>query len=212
MLEAAARKSLVEAYHRVCDLGLTDLSSGNLSVRYQDGMLVSPTGATRETIREDSLVYVTLDGQWATEQRPSSEWQLHTRVYRESLNANAVVHTHSDYCVAVACHCRALPPFHYMVGVFGGHDVPCVPYSTFGSDKLAEDVAEALKTRSACLMGNHGATARGGDLAQAVMFAHRLEISCRHYILARALGEPRLLTAEEMEAFHKRIGMRAYGT
>lgn len=209
--ETAARKDLVRAYREVVDLGLTELSSGNLSVRFGDGMLISPTGASGQSISEDSLVYVGADDSWDPGQRPSSEWQLHARIYRGSAKTQAVVHTHSDYCVAVACHCKPLPGFHYMVGAFGGDDVPCVPYATFGSEELARDVAEALKTRSACLMGNHGATARGASLSAAVTLAHRLEISCRHYVLARALGEPRHLTPEEWADFHRRVGNTGYG-
>lgn len=209
--ELSARKELVQAYRRVVELGLTELSSGNLSVRHGEGMLISPTGASGESLSEDSLVYVGPDDSWDPGQRPSSEWQLHARIYRGNPATNAVVHTHSDYCVAVACHCRPLPGFHYMVGAFGGDDVPCVPYSTFGSEKLAHDVADALQTRSACLMANHGATARGRSLTAAVGLAHRLEISCRHYVLSRMLGEPRLLTSEEWEDFHRRTGNTGYG-
>jgi L-fuculose-phosphate aldolase len=209
--ELSARQELVGAYRQVVDLGLTELSSGNLSVRYGEGMLISPTGASGDSISEDSLVYVGPGGTWDPGQRPSSEWQLHARIYLGSPETNAVVHTHSDYCVAVACHCKPLPGFHYMVGAFGGDDVPCVPYATFGSEALARDVAEALKTRSACLMSNHGATARGRNLSSAVTLAHRLEISCRHYVLSRVLGEPRHLTAHEWADFHRRVGNSGYG-
>jgi len=209
--ERAAREALARAYREVVALGLTELSSGNLSARFGEGMLISPTGASGDSISEDSLVYVGPDDSWEPGQRPSSEWQLHARIYRANAGTNAVVHTHSDYCVAVACHCKPLPGFHYMVGAFGGDDVPCVPYATFGSEALARDVAQALETRSACLMSNHGATARGASLSAAVKLAHRLEISCRHYVLARALGEPRHLTREEWIDFHRRVGNTGYG-
>lgn len=209
--ERAARAELVAAYKEVVELGLTELSSGNLSLRFREGMLVSPTGASGDSITEDNIVYVNADGTWELSQRPSSEWQLHAAIYRDNPTTRAIVHTHSDNCVAVACHCRSLPGFHYMVGVFGGKDVPCVPYSTFGSLKLAEDVAEALRTRSACLMGNHGATARGADMKSAIMLAQRLEISCRHYLLSQALGEPRVLTDEEWGEFFARTRHRSYG-
>jgi L-fuculose-phosphate aldolase len=208
--ESQARAELVRAYKEVVRLGLTELSSGNLSLRYGDGMLISPTGASSESIAEDTLVYVDKDGTWAEGMKPSSEWQLHARIYARSDATQAIVHTHSDYCVAVACHCKPLPGFHYMVGTFGGDDVPCVPYSTFGSEQLAQDVADALETRTACLMGNHGATARGRNMDAAIQVAHRLEISCRHYVLARALGEPRRLTAEEWADFRKRVGGSGY--
>lgn len=208
--ETAARAELVRGYKEIVDLGLTELSSGNVSIRFGEGMLISPTGASGDTITEDSLVYVGPDDSWAEGARPSSEWQLHARVYRSSPGTNAIVHTHSDFCVAVACHCKPLPGFHYMVGVFGGDDVPCVPYNTFGSEELARDVAEALQTRTACLMGNHGATARGRTLDAAIKGAHRLEISCRHYIHSLAMGEPRRLTPEEWADFHRRIGNSGY--
>lgn len=209
--EKTARAELAKAYHKVVDLRLTEQSSGNLSLRFGEGMLISPTGASSDTINEDALVYVGPDGSWDAGQTPSSEWQLHARIYQQSAKTNAVVHTHSDHCVAVACHCKSLPGFHYMVGVFGGTDVPCVPYSTYGSEKLARDVAKALEDRSACLMGNHGATARGADMATAIMFAHRLEISCRHYVLSSLLGEPRLLTDDDWKAWRERVAVRGYG-
>lgn len=209
--EATARAELVRAYKEVVALGLTELSSGNISLRFGEGMLVSPTGASGETIAEDNVVYIGPDDTWEAGAQPSSEWQLHARVYRGSPGTNAIVHTHSDYCVAVACHCKPLPGFHYMVGVFGGDDVPCVPYNTFGSEALARDVAEALKTRTACLMGNHGATARGRTMEAAIKGAHRLEISCRHYIHSLAMGEPRVLTPAEWADFHRRIGNSGYG-
>lgn len=209
--EAAARAELASAYRRVVDLGLTELSSGNLSLRFAEGMLISPTGASGDSITEDALVYIGPDRTWVEGARPSSEWLLHWKLYQRDPGTRAVVHTHSDYCVAVACHCRPLPGFHYMVGVFGGDDVPCVPYSTFGSEKLADDVADALERRSACLMGNHGMTSRGATMDSAIKLAQRLEISCRHYILASALGEPRVLTSEEWTEFHHAVRQRAYG-
>ncbi len=209
--EAAARSELVRAYKQVVALALTELSSGNISLRFGEGMLISPSGASGDTITEDKVVYVGPNGEWDPGLKPSSEWQLHARVYRGMAETNAVVHVHSDFCVAVACHCKPLPGFHYMVGVFGGDDVPCVPYNTFGSEALARDVSEALKTRSACLMGNHGATARGKTMEAAIKVAHRLEISCRHYIHSRALGEPRLLTPADWADFHRRVGNSGYG-
>lgn len=208
--ETAARAQLVEAYKEVVALGLTELSSGNVSLRFGEGMLISPTGASGDTISEDNVVYVGPNDEWEAGAKPSSEWQLHARVYKGSPATNAIVHTHSDFCVAVACHCKPLPGFHYMVGVFGGDDVPCVPYNTFGSEELARDVADALQARSACLMGNHGATVRGKDIGAAIKGAHRLEISCRHYIHSLAMGEPRLLTPEEWTDFHRRIGNSGY--
>jgi L-fuculose-phosphate aldolase len=209
--ESEARQALVKAYKEACALRLNELSSGNVSCRFNDGMLISPTGANGESITEDAVVFIDAGQRWIAGQKPSSEWQLHAAVYRDNVSANAIVHTHSDHCVAVACHNKPLPGFHYLVGLFGGSDVPCVRYSTFGSQRLAEDVAAALRNRSACLMSNHGMTCRGADLDSALKLAQRLEIICRQYLLSRALGEPSRLTDADWTEFYAKIKEMRYG-
>ena len=182
------------------------MSSGNLSVRFGDNMLISPNGATAESIGVEAIVETSFDGDYRGERLPSSEWRMHAAIYDKHAEAQAVVHTHSDYCVAVASHGVPLPGFHYLVGVFGGGDVPCVPYSTFGRQKLADDAAEALAERTACLLGNHGMIARGPNLRRAVNQAQRLEIMCRQYVLARQLGEPKRLTDADWGRFPQEGG------
>ena len=209
--EPALRAELVAHYRRVEAIGLNELSSGNLSVRFGRGMLISPSGASAETITEDAIVEVSFDGTWHGERRPSSEWRMHAAIYERHGEAGAVVHTHSDYCVAVASHSQPLPGFHYLVGLFGGNDVPCVPYSTFGTQALADDAADALTDRTACLLGQHGMICRAPNLQRAVEQAHRLEIMCRQYVLARQLGEPKRLTDAEWEEFFARAHGELYG-
>ena len=209
--EATLRRELVVHYGRVEAIGLNELSSGNLSVRFGGRMLISPSGASAETIAEDSIVDVSFDGEWHGECKPSSEWRMHAAIYEKHAQAGAVVHTHSDYCVAVASHLMPLPGFHYLVGVFGGNDVPCVPYSTFGTRALADDAAAALTDRTACLLGQHGMICRAPNLTRAVQQAHRLEIMCRQYVLARQLGEPGRLTDAQWEEFFDKVGEDPYG-
>ena len=208
--EMHLREELVAQYKRVEALGLNEMSSGNLSVRFGDRMLISPNGATAESIAVDSVVETSFDGNYQGERLPSSEWRMHAAIYEKYADAQAVVHTHSDYCVAVASHVTRLPGFHYLVGVFGGDDVPCVPYSTFGRQKLADDASEALADRTACLLGNHGMIARAPNLKRAVNQAQRLEIMCRQYVLARQLGEPKRLTDADWEDFSKKAEEMAY--
>ena len=175
-----------------------------MSVRFGAGMLISASGASAESIGEESVVEVSLGGAWRGAHRPSSEWQMHAAIYARHAAAGAIVHTHSDHCVAVASHGTPLPGFHYLVGLFGGVDVPCVPYATFGTRALADGAAAALADRTACLLENHGMICRAPTLERAVEQAHRLEILCRQYVLARALGEPRLRTDAEWEEFFER--------
>ena len=198
------REALVGAYRELADIGLMGRAAGNLSCRVADGMLISGSGATAQSLTPERVVLVRDDGSWDGEVNPSTEWRMHQAVYQRHDQANVVVHTHSDYCVALACNNLPLPGFHYLVGTFGGSDVPCVPYSTFGTEQLASDAAEALTDRAACLLGNHGMICRGSDIDTAVAHAERLEILCRQYTLARALGEPGLLTDEQWIEFFGR--------
>ena len=126
-------------------------------------------------------------------------------------SAQAVIHTHSDACVALSCQGRELPGFHYLVGEFGGNNVPCVPYATFGSEQLAHDAALALVDRTACLLGSHGMICRGTDLANAGYLAHRLEIMCRQYLLTCQLGDPYLLSDDEWRDFFAKFEASKYG-
>lgn len=208
--ETSLREQLVAHYKTVEAIGLNEMSSGNLSVRFGDKMLISPNGATAESIAVDNVVETSYDGSYQGDRLPSSEWRMHAAIYQKHAEAQAVVHTHSDYCVAVASQVMPLPGFHYLIGVFGGDDVPCVPYSTFGRQKLADDAAQALTERTACLLGNHGMIARGPNLRRAVNQAQRLEIMCRQYVLARQLGEPKRLTGADWEDFFKKAEEMAY--
>jgi len=211
--ELHIREEMTEQYRHVVTIGLNELASGNISCRLDVGMVISPTGASIENINPDAMVKMTFDGDWEGDRRPSTEWRMHAAIYREFPKTQAVVHTHSDHCVALACHNMSLPGFHYLVGVFGGHDVPCVPYFTFGTTELGEAAAQALKSRTACLLGNHGMICRGGSLSSAVSTAHRLEIMCRQYLLAKQFGEPLLLTDQNWEDFFERgrkIGSGTY--
>jgi L-fuculose-phosphate aldolase len=209
--ENTLRQQLVKHYQYAEKLGLNELASGNLSVRLGDGMLISPSGASADNISIDNIVRVSLAGDWQGDHKPSSEWRMHAGIYQLHEDAHAVVHTHSDNCVAVSCHLKPLPGFHYLVGEFGGSDVPCVPYSTFGTQQLADDASAALTDRSACLLGKHGMICRGKDIRVALDLAHRLEIMCRQYILTCHLGQPELLTEEEWVEFFERMEAVSYG-
>jgi L-fuculose-phosphate aldolase len=207
----ALRRQMVEQAQYLEAQGLNELSSGNISCRFGEGMLITPAGARAATMAPEAIVAVSDSGIWPQGLTPSSEWQMHRAIYRAKSSAQAVVHTHSDHCVALACQQQALPGFHYLVGSFGGTDVPCVPYYTFGTEQLAAAAAAALQQRSACLLASHGMVSRAGDLVQAVQLAHRLEIMCRQYLLSRQLGEPELLTATQWQQYFTQSEQLNYG-
>jgi L-fuculose-phosphate aldolase len=208
--EAALRAGLVAALQRLDALGLNRGSTGNLSHRCGDGMLITPTGMGADGLRPADLVWLGDDGTLRGDWQPSSESPFHAAIYRARPELQAVVHTHSPNAAALACLRRPLPAFHYMVAVAGGDDVPCVPYHLFGSEALSQAVAGAFATRDACLMANHGLVAGGATLAQAMKIALELESLCEVYLKALATGaEPAILDAAQMAAVIERF--RSYG-
>jgi L-fuculose-phosphate aldolase len=138
------------------------------------------------------------------QRRPSSEWRLHADVLANRPEVQAVLHCHSIHATALACHGRGIPPFHYMIAVAGGHDIRCAPYATFGTQALSDGVVEALQGRLACLMAQHGQVVVGPNLDRALALA-------RIYLQARAIGEPPLLSAEQMEQVRHQFRTLLYG-
>lgn len=200
--------AVATAYAELMAQGLCAGSSGNVSVRGGKGMLITCSGADRH-VASDQIVDVDLDGGWSGPLKPSSEWEMHAAIYRAKPEAAAVVHTHSDYCTALSALGEAMPPFHYMVLGFGGADVPCAPYHSFGSPELAAAAVEALDARTACLLSNHGMICHGASLRAAVNAAIRLEVLARQYLIAASVRPPRLLTADELAAARERY--KTYG-
>ena len=197
MSEDAIRTAIVEVNAELERRGLNVCATGNISVRWQDGLLITPAGCRVETLAPHHIVYVSFDGSHEGPLRPSSETSMHRAVYQHAPTAKAVVHTHADHCVALATFRQPIPAFHYMIQGFGGMDVPCVGYYPFGSEELADHAGKALKDRTACLLANHGMLTRGTTLLSAFETALKLEALAKQYLLARSMGSPTLLTAEE---------------
>jgi L-fuculose-phosphate aldolase len=209
MMEAELRRQAVRALQRLDALGMNRGSTGNLSLRLGDGMLITPTGMGADELQPQDLVWLGWDGTLKGDWQPSSEWHFHSAIYAARPDLHAVLHTHSAHATALACLRRSLPAFHYMVAVAGGDSVPCVPYHLFGTEALSRDVAGAMHDRDACLMANHGLVAAGPTLAQAMKVLQEVEALCGIYLQALAVGEPVLLTAAEMATVIERF--RGYG-
>ncbi len=201
--------SALRLYNRLFDIGLIAGSSGNVSTRSKKGMTITPSGGSPGGVKPRDMAAVALDGTRLNKAVPSSEWDMHAAIYRSVPDAGCVIHTHADACTALACLNEDLPPFHYMVVQFGGANVRCAPYVTFGTTELAEVALDALRGRSACLLANHGMLVYGTGTEQALSRAILLESLCRQYLLARAAGMPRLLSNDEITAAIERF--KTYG-
>jgi L-fuculose-phosphate aldolase len=207
--ETDLRQALAAGYQRLARLGLNNGSAGNMSCRFDGGALISPTGADGDSISPQAFVWIGLDGDNRSPGIPSSEWAMHTEIYRRYPQAEAVVHTHSDACVALSCQRKPIPAFHYMLAGFGGDEVRCAEYATFGTDELARSAADALDGRSACLLANHGMICHAPTVDKAVANAAKLETLARQYWMSAQLGAPVILSAEEMGVVRERY--RSYG-
>jgi L-fuculose-phosphate aldolase len=205
------RNALVTLYRALAARGMLIGSSGNVSARDGCDMLITPTGCDAATLTPDDIVAMTLEGHWQGPLKPSSEWELHAAIYAQNAAAQVIVHTHSDHATALSCLNLPLPAFHYNVAEFGGADVRCAPYATFGTPELAHLAAQAIAGRTACLLANHGMICHGPTPQAAEAAAIRLEALCRQYLLATAAGRPRLLTRHEMDdaiARYQRYGQQ----
>ena len=120
-------------------------------------------------------------------------------IYIDKKEAKAIVHAHSPHATAVSSHGKPIPPFHYMIALAGGDDIKCAEYATFGTEELSKNVIKALENRSACLMSNHGQVAFGKNLEDAFELAQEIENICHQYTIALKLGQPRILSFEEMK-------------
>lgn len=211
-MELAKSAEICDAVAFMENAGLNQGSSGNISMRHEEGVLITPAGARSSNLTPERMVWLDLNGAQPEGSTgvPSTEWRLHTELYVHRPEVMAVVHSHADSCVALSCLRKPIPPFHYMVASFGGNEVPCARYEPFGSDALADAVVEAIAGHRACLMANHGMIAIGRNLKQALDLAVKLETLARQYLLACQAGSPVLLTEEEMADVHHRYTF--YGT
>ncbi len=194
-----ARERLCETLHEMAEAKLSPGSTGNASIRVDGGMLISPTGAACASIKPDDLVFIDQLGHAeAGALRPSSEWHMHSAIYQARAEAGAIVHCHSRYATTLACLGKTIPAYHYMIAVAGGDSIELADYATFGTDQLARAVVKALNKRKACLMANHGQIAFASSPEQALALAIQVEDLAAGYAQCLALGEPRLLSEEEM--------------
>ena len=196
----ALAKAVAQAARKMHALGLSPGRSGNISVRFKDGMLITASGIAPEALDAAAgVVFVDAAGKWLAKGKiPSSEWHFHQAIYEARPGTGAVVHCHSRFATALACARLPIPAFHYMVAKAGGTGIPLAPYATYGTPGLAEHAAAALASHDACLLANHGQIAVGATLSDALELAEEVEALAAQYITARQAGEPVLLSGDEM--------------
>ena len=202
------KRELIKYAKKLNSSNLSPLRSGNISVRYNSdnkfGFLITPSGVKYNNLKESQIVFLEMDESLNDRKiqkeklNPSSEWRFHQDIYLNKPDAFAIVHAHSPHATAVSAHGKDIPAFHYMIALAGGNDIKCAKYATFGTKELSQNIIKALDDRKGCLMSNHGQVAFGKNLDQAFELAQEIENICHQYINTIKLGNPKILSFEEM--------------
>jgi len=207
--EYALRKEIIATCRSMDRRGINQGTSGNISVRWRDGLLITPSGLAYDTMAPEDIIFLDMDGTPTGPHKPSSEWRFHRDILRERRDVGAVVHAHPTYCTAIAITGEDIPAVHYMIAAAGGPTVRCAPYATFGTDELSENALRALDGRLCCLLANHGSIACGATLGKAFWLAAELETLARQYYLSRQLGNPVVLSDDEIARVAEKF--KSYG-
>ena len=210
-----ARHRLIAAAHGMLAAGLNKGTAGNLSLRLthndengensESGFLITPSGMDYATLEAEDIVFMRFDGTACGRRQPSSEWRFHRDLYLAYPQAGAVLHAHSPFAVSLACLRWDIPPFHYMIARFGGDNIRCARYATFGTQALSDAALEALNGRTACLLANHGFLLYAETPERALALGIEFEALCEQYWRACQLGAPVLLDADEMAVILKKF-------
>ncbi|MEQ1600918.1 MAG: class II aldolase [Methylophilaceae bacterium] len=203
------REKLLLTARNLSASGLNKGTAGNVSARTETGYLITPSGIAAEDMTVEDLVWMDFSGTWQGERQPSSEWRFHRDILRSRPEIGAVIHTHSMFATTLACLHQDIPPFHYMIALAGGDSIRCAPYALFGTQALSDHALHALQRRKACLLANHGMIALGSDLDQALAIAVEVENLCEQYWRAQQVGQPVLLSTQEMEQVFEQF--KGYG-
>ncbi|KGY10231.1 MULTISPECIES: L-fuculose-phosphate aldolase [Vibrio] len=191
-------------------LGLNQGTAGNVSVRYENGMLITPTGIEYDKLTPNHIVFVSEDGEFEEGKIPSSEWAFHMTCYKAREDCQAVVHNHAINSAAVSILNRPIPAIHYMVAASGTNEIPCVPYATFGSPELAGYVDEGIKQSKSILLQHHGMITVGENLKKALWLAHETEVLADLYLKCLSV-QSEIPVLPEQEMNHVLDKFKTYG-
>jgi L-fuculose-phosphate aldolase len=203
------RKKVIKTCLAMNEMGINQGTSGNVSVRTDEGFLITASGIPYDKMKPEHIVEMDLDGGYRGEYLPSTEWRMHYDIFKARPEATAVVHVHSTHATALACLRKDIPAFHYMIGVTGGASLRCSGYAEFGTQALSDTMLKAMVERKACLLANHGQICFGPSLEKVLWLAGEIEALCHQYWAALQAGAPTILTDAEMKTVLARF--KTYG-
>ena len=197
------KKEIIDASKYLLQLQFNIGSEGNISYRQKNEIYITPSGIKTSNLKPKDISKVDLNGKVLNKNKPSSEILLHSWIYRNHKDIKAVVHSHSKWASILSCMRISISSFHYMVAEFGGNDIKCSKYATFGSDKLSKYVNKVLHKRKGCLIANHGQVTIGDSLEEAVDLSIALEKLSEQFYYLLITKQTKLLSKEEMRKIVK---------
>lgn len=210
--ERALRETIIRHCRWMAATGFTPGTSGNISARYKDAMLLTPSATPYDAMEPEMLAALPLDGRygaWEGPLEPSTEWRFHLDILKARPDVAAVVHAHPTHATVLAIARRDIPAVHYMMAAFGGTDIRCSGYARYGTKDLAVEAVRALDGRHGCLLANHGMIALGASIERAMWRAVELEVLARQFYMTLQIGGPVILDAAALAETAAAFG--AYG-
>jgi L-fuculose-phosphate aldolase len=210
--EKRLREAIVEKARWMNANGLNQGTSGNISARYGGEMLITPSAVPYDDMQPSMIASMPIEGDygaWDGELPPSTEWRFHLDIMRARPEVGGIVHAHAPFATVLAIARRSIPACHYMIAAFGGTDIRCADYATYGTKALSDNALRALQGRNGCLLANHGMIAAGSDLDHAMWLAVELETIARQYYHALLIGGAVILPDAAVE--EARESMKDYG-
>jgi L-fuculose-phosphate aldolase len=211
-MTADLRTQIVAACAELDRTGLNRGTSGNVSVRDGDALLITPSAVPSAQLAPEMIARMPLGGEygaWEGPRKPSSEWRFHLDLMRARPDFGAIVHTHAPFATILAIARKPIPAIHYMMAAFGGPDIRCSGYACYGTAELSAHVLAAIEGRNGCLMANHGMIVGGPTLSRALWLAQELEAMAHQYVHLLQIGGAHILSEAELAETAR--GFAGYG-
>ncbi|WP_237152453.1 class II aldolase/adducin family protein [Oryzibacter oryziterrae] len=209
--ELEARREIIAACRDLSAKRFNEGSTGNVSLRWRDGLLITPTSLDYDVMQPEDIVFLHMDGRAEGKRKPSSEWRFHRDILQARPEQNAVVHAHSTYATILAIMGMEIPAIHYMIALTGGDRIRVSDYATFGTEELSKMALKALEGRKACLLRHHGLIAIGENIRRAITIAEEVETLARQYHGCLQIGTPPVLPHDEIDRVKAKIMELSYG-
>ena len=193
------KTEIVRTLRKMNDLNLIIGSEGNISCKFGKKIFITPSGIETSKLHYNEISELDLSGNILNKKKPSSEVLMHLSIYKNRPNIDYIVHCHSVWASILSCQRIRIPAFHYMVAEFGGRDIKCAKYATFGSSRLAKNVLNVLKDREGCLLANHGQLTVGKSLDIAFHLAIALEKISKQFFFCNLSSQTKYLDNSEMD-------------